>query len=86
MGIDRNDTVIRRRLRQKFEFLTDDVAATIVPTNEELTAYLTANAEAFLTDTTYSFEQVYINPDQPGADLEAQVEEQLAVRGCERCS
>ncbi len=24
MGIDRDDTVIRRRLRQKFEFLTND--------------------------------------------------------------
>jgi hypothetical protein len=30
MGIDRDDTVIRRRLRQKFEFLTDDMAAASV--------------------------------------------------------
>jgi hypothetical protein len=36
MGIDRDDTVIRRRLRQKFEFLTDDMAAASTPSDEEL--------------------------------------------------
>ena len=79
MGIDRDDTVIRRRLRQKFEFLTDDMAAASAPTDEELAAYLAANADAFVRDTTYTFEQVYINSDQPGSDLEAQVAEQLAA-------
>ena len=33
MGIDRNDAVIRRRLRQKYEFLTDDMAAARAPTD-----------------------------------------------------
>ena len=27
MGLDRDDTIIRRRLQQKLEFVTDDVAA-----------------------------------------------------------
>lgn len=79
MGIDRNDTVIRRRLRQKLEFLTDDLGAASEPTDEELAAYLTANADAFVRDTTYTFEQVYINPDQPGSDLDALVAEQLSA-------
>ncbi len=79
MGIDRDDTVIRRRLRQKFEFLTDDLAATIEPTEQELAAYLAANPEAFLRDTTYTFEQVYINPEQAGVDLEASVADQLTA-------
>ncbi len=79
MGIDRDDTVIRRRLRQKLEFLTDDMAAADVPTDEELVAYLAENADAFLRDTTYTFEQLYINPEQPGADLERRIEEQLAA-------
>jgi len=70
MGIDRDDTVIRRRLRQKFEFLTDDMAAARSPTDDELAAYLTANAAAFFTDTTYTFEQVYINPDRMNIELE----------------
>ena len=79
MGIDRDDTVIRRRLRQKFEFLTDDLGAASAPTDEELGTYLAANADAFVRDTTYTFHQVYINPDQPGADLDAQLAEQLSA-------
>lgn len=79
MGIDRDDTVIRRRLRQKFEFLTDDLAATIEPTQQELAAYLAANSDAFRRDTTYTFEQVYINPDKAGVDLNARVADQLSA-------
>lgn len=36
MGIDKDDTLIRRRLRQKLEFLTDDTAALIAPNDEQL--------------------------------------------------
>ena len=39
MGIDRNDTIIRRRLRQKLEFLTD-TASLLEPTDDELATYL----------------------------------------------
>ena len=77
MGIDRDDTVIRRRLRQKYEFLTDDIAAASVPTDAELAGYFADNADAFIRDTTYSFDQVYINPDQ--ANAEAAVATQLAA-------
>ncbi len=77
MGIDRDDTVIRRRLRQKLEFLTDDMAAASIPADEELAAYLAANSDAFRRDSTYTFEQVYLNPDQP--DIELETSEQLAA-------
>ena len=70
--------MIRRRLRQKLEFLTDDVAAASVPSEQELTAYLTANAESFRQDTSYSFQQVYISPDQPGNDFDRRIAELLA--------
>lgn len=79
MGIDRDDTVIRRRLRQKFEFLTDDLAAAAAPGDEELATYLAANPDAFMRDTTYTFEQVYINPDRPGVELEAYAAEKLSA-------
>ncbi len=78
MGIDRDDTVIRRRLRQKLEFLTDDVAAASVPSEEELSAFLAANAESFQRDASYSFRQVYISPDQPGDDFDRRIAELLA--------
>ncbi len=79
MGIDRDDTVIRRRLRQKFEFLTDDMAAATDPSDEDLAAYLAANSDAFRRDTTYTFRQVYINPERPGVELAAYVAKQLSA-------
>jgi hypothetical protein len=47
LGLDKEDTIIRRRLRQKLEFLTDDVAALAEPTDDELSAYLKAHADTF---------------------------------------
>ena len=79
MGIDRDDTIIRRRLRQKLEFLTDDAAALTEPTEEELAAYLAANKDAFRRQSTYTFEQVYINPERHGDGLEDFVATQLAA-------
>ena len=41
MGLDRDDTIIRRRLAQKLEFLSEDLVATVPPTEAELSAYFT---------------------------------------------
>ena len=40
LGFDRDDQVIRRRLRQKMQFLTEDVASAVEPTRAELQAFL----------------------------------------------
>ena len=64
IGIDRDDTVIRRRLRQKLEFLTDDAAALVSATDEDLAAYLAEHADTFRESPKYSFRQVYFNPDR----------------------
>ena len=47
LGLDRDDTVIRRRLRQKMEFLTDAEVGAIRPTDAELESYLAAHPDAF---------------------------------------
>ena len=36
MGLDRDDTIVRRRLRQKLEFLTEETAEMAAPSDEEL--------------------------------------------------
>ena len=64
MGLDRDDTVIRRRLRQKMEFISDDIAAQREPTEAELRAYLQAHPETFRVEPRYSFTQVYLNPQR----------------------
>ena len=47
LGLDRDDPVIRRRLRQKLEFVSEDTAASVEPTDDELRAYLSAHSEGF---------------------------------------
>lgn len=79
MGIDRDDTVIRRRLRQKIEFLTDDVAALVEPSDEVLESYLAANEDRFRRDDRYTFEQVFIDPGRHKEDLGGHVDQQLAI-------
>lgn len=74
MGLDRDDTVIRRRLRQKLEFLSEDVAAETAPTDDDLKAFLTAHPEKFRVERRYSFRQIYLNPQRHEHDLQARLE------------
>ena len=64
MGLDNNDAVIRRRMRQKLEMLLNDMAAARVPSDQVLTNYMNENAEKFSKDPIISFQQVYLNPDK----------------------
>ena len=66
LGLDSDDTVIRRRLRLKMEFLTDTAANAVAPSDAELEAYLKAHASAFQTDPMLAFEQVFLNPGRRG--------------------
>ena len=59
LGLDKNDTVIRRRLRQKMDFLSRDLMEPPAPSNDMLQEYLEANKEKFLTPPRATFSQVY---------------------------
>jgi len=78
MGLDTDDAIIRRRLRQKLEFLSDDLAARSSPTDSALAAYLAANAERYRKSAALSFRQVYLNPDRHRATLARDAETLLA--------
>jgi len=77
MGLDRDDTIIRRRLRQKLEFVTDDVAGLAEPTDSELAEYLKTHADAFRAERRLTFSQVYVNPDKHGERLAGDVAQLL---------
>jgi hypothetical protein len=74
MGLDRDDAVILRRLRQKFEFLTEDTVDLAPPTDADLQAWLDANPDAFRTEPQMAFRQVYLSPERRGASLEKDTE------------
>jgi hypothetical protein len=69
MGLDRDDTIVRRRLRQKLEFLSDDLATRVEPTEAELQTFLNAHPELFQSEPLFSFRQVYLNPQQHAGNL-----------------
>jgi len=78
MGLDLDDTIIRRRLRQKLEFLTDDAASLVEPATEELATYLAEHEDVFRESSTYTFQQAYFNLEKHN-DPEAFVAEQLVA-------
>lgn len=66
MGLDRDDTIVRRRMRQKLEFLTDDIMAAVEPAEAELRTYLSEHQEKFKVAGRVTFEQIYFNRDRRG--------------------
>lgn len=64
MGLDENDTVIRRRLRMKMEFLAKDLVDAIEPSEEVLQRYYTDNVDKYTLPARYTFEQVFLNSDK----------------------
>lgn len=70
LGLDRDDTVIRRRLRQKLEFVSGDATAA-EPTEAELAALLAANPDAYRVEARVDFSQVLLDPVRRGTALEA---------------
>lgn len=59
IGLDQDDTIIRRRLKQKMEFLVDDFSAAD-PTDVDLHQFLDSDPERFRTESRITFEQVYL--------------------------
>jgi hypothetical protein len=66
MGLDRDDTIVRRRLAQKLEFLVQDLAAATSPTEEELEAYLAEHGERYARPALATFTHVFVDPDARG--------------------
>ena len=70
LGLDKDDTLIRRRLRQKMELLSDAGADALSPTDAELEAYLRSHPETFAVDPAISFQQIFLNQQRQGAAIE----------------
>lgn len=78
MGLDQNDTVIRRRLRQKMEFISDSVADAVEPSDAQLQAFLAENAAKFAQPAELTFQQVFLSAERRGDAVRADAEKLLA--------
>lgn len=78
MGLDEDDTIIRRRLRQKLEFLTDEAGSAAPPTDDELQAFLDEHAADYRVPPLVALRQIYFSVDRRGDDADRAARELLA--------
>jgi len=79
MGLDQDDVIVRRRMRQKFEFLAEDMAARIgPPSDQELEAYLRQHVDRYSEEPSFGFEQIFFSRERRGGSAEAEATATLA--------
>jgi peptidyl-prolyl cis-trans isomerase C len=77
MGLDKDDTIVKRRMAQKMEFLAEDVAASHEPTTLELKAWYAKNQLKFTLADRATFRHLFFGFDQRGP--KAQSDAQAAL-------
>ena len=71
MGLGKNDIIVRKRLAQKIEFISTDIAAMAEPDEKQLKDFFTANRDKFEKPAALSFGHIYFNRDKRGVQTEA---------------
>ncbi|MCP4683727.1 MAG: peptidyl-prolyl cis-trans isomerase [Desulfobacterales bacterium] len=66
MGLDKDDTIVRRRLVQKMRFLIQDIVDQKQPGEAELKAYFNENKDLFRSPAKISFTHIYFSQDRRG--------------------
>jgi peptidyl-prolyl cis-trans isomerase C len=66
LGLDKDDTIVKRRLAQKMEFLAEGASIDNDPSADTLRAWFKDNAQRFSLPPRVSFRHVYFSPDQRG--------------------
>lgn len=79
IGLDRGDEVLKRRLRQKMEFILEDISSWTEPTDEELMAFMKKHRDKYLVDPLIAFRQVYVSAYKRGKSADADARQMLAL-------
>ncbi len=69
LGLDKGDTVVRKRLRQKLEFLSDTIYLQ-TPSDKQLEAFYQTHKSNYQRDPRLAFEQVYLGENPPSETVE----------------
>ncbi len=77
LGLDKDDTIVKRRMAQKMEFLAEDVSAAHEPTTEELKAWFEKNSKQFIQPGRVTFRHLYFSPDRRGQRAREDAEQAL---------
>jgi len=76
LGLDRDDPIVRRRVAQKLEFVTESAEA-VEPDDKELQAYLDSHRELFAVEPRFTFRHIYLDPRRREKTLAADAERML---------
>ncbi|MFW2367958.1 MAG: peptidyl-prolyl cis-trans isomerase [Desulforhopalus sp.] len=83
LGLDKDDPVVRRRLRQKLELMGDDLAGIVVPTDDQLQQFLETNAAKFKIEPQIAFHHVFIDIAKHGISADDEAARILAILSAE---
>lgn len=64
MNLDHNDELIRRRMEQKLNFITNDLATMQTPSDDTLKAYMAGQGDKYKLPEKLTFFHIYFNPDK----------------------
>ena len=78
MGLDKDDEIVKRRMAQKMQFLSEDVAAAHEPSTIELKAWFEKHTDKFTLPSRISFRHLYFSPDKRGKNAKEDATKVLA--------
>lgn len=79
LNMDVGDKVIDRRLRQKIDFLIEDLVTTKEPTATELMQYYQQNIAKYQSLPVFSFQQIHLSIDKNKEELQQKINQQRAL-------
>ena len=79
LGLDRDDSMIRQRLAQKMQFLSEDIAEPAEPDDAALGPFFEEHAAAYAEPPALTFSHVYFSRERHGAAVDAEARRALAV-------
>lgn len=79
IGLDKNDDIIRQRMSQKVEFLSNDLSKADSVTSEEAQIYFEKNINTYTKPENITFFQLFVNPNTYGDTIDEEIEERLAI-------
>lgn len=82
LGLEKDDTIVRRRIAQKVKFLIEDIGAPPEPEEKTLREFYEQQGQQFQKPARRSFIQVYFSDDRRGEKVEQDA--RLALRRLEK--
>jgi len=77
LGLDRDDPVVRQRIAQKMDFISEGIVP--APGDDDLAAWLEEKADSYRRPARYAFEQRFVDPGRHGQDLAGYARDALAA-------